>query len=128
MAWAEIRQGALRGVVLTLAVMALAMRLAIPQGFMLAGSETDAGPQLVICTGHGPLKTGPASPAEKSKPGSACVFAGHGAGAAPEPPPQIETAAFPATAGLPRAIPADLAPGRGLAAPPPPSLGPPPTV
>jgi hypothetical protein len=124
MAWADIRSSALRGVLLTLAVMALVMRVAIPQGFMTTPSA-QGGLELVICTGHGPLKSDPSAPAEKSKPDSACAFAGHGAGAAPGPSPLIEAAAFPVVRAQPRAIPADLAPGRGLAAPPPPSLGPP---
>jgi hypothetical protein len=127
MAWAETRSSAWRGVLLTLAVLSLVMRVAIPQGFMLSG-EGGAGPQLVICTGHGPLKSDPSAPAEKSKPGSACAFAGHGSGAATDPGPQIDAAAVFTTLTPARPLPADLAPGRGLAAPPPPSLGPPLTV
>jgi hypothetical protein len=127
MAWADSRSSALRGVLLTLAVMALAMRLAVPQGFMTAPSA-HGGPQLVICTGHGPLKSDPSGPAEKGKQGSPCVFAGHGGGATPEAAPQAPAATLFASEAPAGAIPADLAPGRGLAAPPPPSLGPPLTV
>lgn len=125
MAWADIRSSALRGVVLTLAVMALVMRVAIPQGFMLASPETGAGPQLVICTGHGPLKSDPTAPAGKTRPDSPCAFAGHGVGAAPQAAPAIQQLA-PVAIREPRlTLPRDAVPGRGLAAPPPPALGPP---
>jgi hypothetical protein len=127
MARADIRSGALRGVLLTLAVMALVMRVAVPQGFMTAPT-VQGGLELVICTGHGPLKTGPSAPAEKPRPEAACAFAGHGAGTAPEPLATVETIAFASPAEPARLVPADVAPGRGLAAPPPPSLGPPLTV
>lgn len=128
MAWADFRQVSGRGVLLALAVMALVMRVAIPQGFMLASPDAASGPQLVICTGHGPLKAGPVAPADKSRPDTPCVFAGHGAGAAPPTAPQAEALAFLSPAEPQRPIPGDALPGRGLAAPPPPSLAPPLTV
>lgn len=124
MSSAHIRSTALRGVLMTLAVLALVMRIAAPQGYMVQGSSV-GGVQLVICTGAGPLKSGPADPVDKSKTGGACAFAGQGSGAAPEPAPTVEPAAIAYTAMAEPVVPADLAPGRGLAAPPPPSLGPP---
>lgn len=124
---ARIRSGAWRGVLLTLAVLALVMRIAVPQGTMVSGPAQGTGLQLVICTGAGPMKA-PDAPAQKSTPDKACAFAGHGFGAAPEPAPQVEAAQFVAFVRPAGAVPADLTPGRGLAAPPPPSLGPPLTV
>jgi hypothetical protein len=123
---ARIRSGAWRGVLMTLAVLALVIRIGMPQGTMVSAPVEGTGFQLVICTGNGAMKT-PGAPADRSTPDKACAFAGHGSGAAPEPAPQVAAAQFIAfqPAG---AVPADLAPGRGLAAPPPPSLGPPLTV
>lgn len=127
MGLAAIRSGALRGVLLTLAALALVVRIAIPQGTMVSGPAGMTGLQLVICTGSGPMKA-PDAPAQKSTPDKACAFAGHGSAGAPEPAPQVETAQFTAFVQPAGAVPADLIPGRGLAAPPPPSLGPPLTV
>jgi hypothetical protein len=127
MAWAETRSSAWRGVLLTLAVLALVMRVAVPQGFMVSG-EAGSGPQLVVCTGHGPLKTDPSSPAGKSRPDSPCAFAGHGVGAAPQPAPAIQLVSRALPPEPHAALPVDAVPGRGLAAPPPPALGPPRTV
>jgi hypothetical protein len=121
---ARIRAEAWRGVLLTLAVLALVMRIAVPQGFMVA-SNTLGGAELVICTGSGPLKTAPDAPADKSKSDGACAFAGQGVGAAPEAPPALAAASFVGTVADKPIVRPDLAPGRGLAAPPPPSLGPP---
>jgi hypothetical protein len=84
---------------------------------------------IAICTGHGAaasvidLSGHPAKPSQ-SKPDAPCAFAGHGVVAAA---PVAALLASPIA--LPSAPPAlarfDLAPGRGLAAPPPPSQGPP---
>jgi len=107
------------------ALAALLFLLAVPPGVMVSG---DTG-GLVICTGHGPLELQAALPgrpgkAPDSAPRGACAFAGHAAAAvAPA------AHAFPAIAIALQPAPvtphADLAPGRGLAAPPPPSQGPP---
>ncbi len=111
-----------RGVAAFVAVLLLAVQLAIPPGFMVARGAD--GPSLVICTGHGPMmahQDAPAAPgkAPHSKSSPACPFAGHG-GAPLAPPTFIPTAVeTAATIGV------DLAPGRGLAAPPPPSHAPP---
>jgi hypothetical protein len=109
------------------AVLALVAQVIVPPGFMVARSG-DA-PTIVVCTGHGPWM---AMPEEASRPGKArpsdqnhsCVFAGHGAIA---PPPAVLAPAhaqmdYGVTPGAPIR---DLRPGRGLAAPPPPSRGPP---
>lgn len=120
----RIRLAAWRGVLLTLAVLALVVRISVPQGYMVQSTSVGSA-QLVICTGNGPLKIGHEAPADRSKSDGACAFAGHGVGAAPEPAPAIEAATFVRPTQAEPAVPADLTPGRGLAAPPPPSLGPP---
>ncbi len=107
-----------------LAMFALLLQLAVPQGFMLAD---DAGqPAIVICTGHGPLL----APRNQGLPGKApkqngpCAFAGHGATPTPAPmlaPVEVRFEAIDAAA----APSISATPGRGLAAPPPPSQGPP---
>jgi hypothetical protein len=110
-----------------LAMLALFLQLAAPQGFMLA---RDAGrPTIVICTGHGPLLApvddhGVPAKAPKSKPGAMCAFAGHGGAPTPTPVPVLAAIRFaPLTTLAPSTLSAT--PGRGLAAPPPPSQGPP---
>ena len=110
-----------------LAVLALLINVVVPQGTMVASAA--AGPALVICTGHGPMALpGPdGAPAQKGKAAGhdgTCAFAGHGLASAPPPLPPIARADF-APAPPVRLAAADLAPGRGLAAPPPPSHAPP---
>jgi hypothetical protein len=124
MGLARIRSGAWRGVLMTLAVLAVALRIAVPQGVMVS-APSQSGVQLVICTGAGPLKLAPHAPADTPRHEGACAFAAHGATAPPAPAPQVEAASYARFVQPAPAVHADLAPGRGLAAPPPPSLGPP---
>ncbi len=111
-----------------LALVAVALKGLTPPGFMVA--QTGSGFPLAICTGHGPLdlsgKTDPVH-GKKSSAEAPCAFAGH---AATAPPASV---ALNAAVGLVYLAPAmdrraDLVPGRGLAAPPPPSHGPPRSV
>ena len=107
-----------------LAALALLIQVLVPQGFMVNADH--GAPGLVICTGHGPLTLGQhdhsgKAPKSASNP---CAFAAHGGAAPPPSPTRLERLKFdPAPAVLARAF--DLVPGRGLAAPPPPSQGPP---
>jgi len=110
-----------------LALLALFVQGLAPPGYMVARQSGQA--TIVICTGHGPAFAeadvrghSPKSPT--SKPDAPCAFAGHGLVAGPPPAALIASpAAHPSP---PLARPSfDLAPGRGLAAPPPPSQGPP---
>lgn len=111
-----------------LVALALAVRLTAPTGWMLASS--DHGPRIVICTGHGAETLGgdpakaPAQQPDKSQD-HACVFAG--AHAASTPPAQTAPLAITSVAKTepPRVALLDQRPGQGLAAPPPPSQGPP---
>ena len=121
------RQGGWRGVFMTLAILALALKILVPQGFMVA--DRGALFPLVICTGHGPMLVLPEghdpSKTPEKKSDAPCAFAG-----SVTPP----TPSLVAAIAEPYALPAlriaairsnDTAPGRGLAAPPPPSHAPP---
>jgi len=119
--------GGLRRWAVGLALLALMLQGLTPPGFMLA--RQDGRATIAICTGHGAafsvidLTGHPAKPAQ-SRPDAPCAFAGHGLITAT---PIAALVASPiALPSAPPAIPRfDLAPGRGLAAPPPPSQGPP---
>ena len=109
------------------AFVALLVQAFVPQGFMV--SSVGGAPGIAICTGHGPLVSSldhgqPTKPAKPSHE-APCAFAGHGVGVTPSAGlagGDISPAFFAAAqvAHVP-----DLLPGRGLAAPPPPSQGPP---
>ncbi|WP_158915410.1 hypothetical protein [Caulobacter sp. S45] len=121
-------QGVWRGGLIALALIALFVRVIAPPGFMVSGAERAGAFPLVICTGQGPLTlwTGKDKAPARSHNDSACAFAGHTA--APPPPPL--NARLPARVALsaePGKRIAYLAPGLGLAAPPPPSHAPPTT-
>jgi hypothetical protein len=111
---------------IALATLALMLQVLVPQGFMVSASQ--GPPTLVICTGHGPLLStddhGHPAKAPKSTPDMPCGFAAHGAGAAP--PPTLPLYAAPVFAAAAPILPAVAqTPGLGLAAPPPPAVGPP---
>ncbi len=118
------RSGTERRWLYALAALALLVQVLVPQGFMASAGH--GAPGLVICTGHGPLTLGQhdhsgKAPKSASNP---CAFAVHGGAAPPPSLARLERLRFdPAPATLARAF--DLVPGRGLAAPPPPSQGPP---
>jgi hypothetical protein len=110
-----------------LAMLALAVNLLVPPGYMVAGAR------VILCTGYGPVAVtfdadgmphkAPVDSRSDHQP--LCGFAGHLA-------PLVPLLAAPAVlvrfavAQLPlAALSAGLAPGRGMAAPPPPSHAPP---
>ncbi len=122
------RSDGLRGVFLTLAVLALVLKVLVPQGYMV--SNKGDGFPLVICTGHGVQTVaganhdGSKAPLQK-KTDAPCAFAG---GVTPPAPSQLAVLSEPYATQADRIVdlrPRDLTPGRGLAAPPPPSQGPP---
>jgi hypothetical protein len=112
-----------------LVALALAVRLASPTGWMLAPGDGHGAPRLVICTGHGPLalQSHDRSPARAPVKSSdhACVFAGPAAPPAPSPMATVSAATEPVVATPAPPALSDQRPGHGLAAPPPPSHGPP---
>lgn len=125
-----------RAVFMTLAALAVVLKVMIPAGFMTAPDPRNGLPfALVLCTGDGAKLVQPGEAlgghqdknggADKSAHDTPCPFAGHGA-AAP-PPSAVVTAkvAFVAYAPVEPARVTYLAPGRGLAAPPLPARGPP---
>jgi hypothetical protein len=124
----------LRRVPVAAAMLALALQLMFPAGFMAADPGQAHGLPIVICTAQGQVSVNwdgavaADSGAHKSKvPGQSmagCPFAGHAAASAPPAPAIIATpVAFAAYLAPARAY--AVFPGRGLAAPPPPAIGPP---
>lgn len=115
------------GASVALALIALALQILVPPGFMVSSGPT---PTVVICTGHGSISGplddhGQQNKTPKDKSDHACPFAGHGG--APLAP-SLQSAAIGLSVvdvARPTGKLADLAPGRGLAAPPPPSHAPP---
>ena len=116
-----------RHLLAALALLALAFTIAVPPGFMVhAGSSFP----IVVCTGHGPATIafdghGRPTKAPANRSDHVCPFAGNGA------VPFAPNAAFagrplPVSHGIAVVLPIpDMVPGRGLAAPPPPSHAPP---
>ena len=111
-----------------LAFLALAFAILVPPGFMPTSDASGHGLAIVICTGHGPLiAPGNGAPDKKGAAhhDNSCAFAGHGVLDAP-PILAVQTLSHVRAGGLDsRPGGRDLTPGRGLAAPPPPSQGPP---
>ena len=118
-------RGMLRPGLFVLALLALCIQVLIPPGFMVrSGADTAS---LVICTGHtSPVALDPHHPGKTSKSdnNAPCLFAGHGLAAAP-PTTQASIAPNLAAILATRAAYDAPAPGRGLAAPPPPARAPP---
>jgi hypothetical protein len=110
-----------------LALLALFLQGVTPAGFMLA--RDDGRATIVICTGHGAATSladlaGHPAKSPKSQTDAPCAFAGHGVAASPPLAALIARPIGRRSAPL-AAARFDLTPGRGLAAPPPPSQGPP---
>jgi len=112
--------------------MALVMRVLIPSGFMM-GEASSGAFAIVICSPDGKQTVsadwadpagGEKAPSDTRKHDAPCVFAGHGL--ADAPPPAMPAAPVRLTlAPAPASPQRHVAPGRGLAAPPPPATGPP---
>ena len=116
-----------RNAFLTLAALALALKVLLPAGFMV-----DTGARafsIVICTAEGTTVVhqngAPAGPASKQQHDAPCAFAGHGTGAVAPSLAAPMAAAYAAYVAPSAAAISGLAPGRGLAAPPLPARGPP---
>jgi len=114
-------------VMIALAFIALAFAIVVPPGFMTVGQPTGQGLAIVICTGHGPLQLDQTPdhkvPPGKTKASAACPFA---ANVTPPLPPALAVVERRAPISVvASASDRNQAPGRGLAAPPPPATGPP---
>jgi hypothetical protein len=120
--------GPWKGLGALIALLSLVVGVLSPPGFMMAARG--GAPTVIICTGHGPaaMPMGQAGSGQhhggKSSHGGVCPFAGHGLTTAPPTMAGVVQATIALEAGSARRE-VDLAPGRGLAAPPPPSRGPP---
>ena len=136
MAFASSTRGWVSRVFVTLTVLALAVRFAIPAGIMLEKPAEDGDlPALVLCTSAGmitvkadgygiPGKTDPAKHDDSGKSGEPCVFAAIAVNAAPPAPAVLDLPA-PVAVPVPFWAAVQQRPGEGLAAPPPPAPGPP---
>lgn len=125
--------GLMRHVWLTMATLAIALKIIIPPGFMAGPPAADLPFALVLCTAQGAMvvEAGDAAvphgdqdtaPAAMDAP---CLFAGLAAAA---PPPVLTDAGavqFVAYDFRPQSAAPGLAPGRGRPAPPLPARGPP---
>ena len=126
-----------------IALLALLVRAVVPGGYMLASAETPGGRYLIVqlCDGHaGPAKainldTGEQIDAadiskdgpEDSQPGQPpCVFAGTASVALPVVTSEPAGIVIQRNAAVTTSH--SVRPGRGIAAPPPPSTGPPPAI
>lgn len=122
-----------------IALLALLVRVFVPDGFMLASAETAQGRYLVVkfCDGHPgatqivDLDTGKRvdpkdlhkSPGKQDSSKQPCAFAGAPVFAAPVG--AIEPINFLSPVEHIRFVEGHVRPGRGIAAPPPPATGPP---
>ena len=126
--------GLMRHVWLTMATLAIALKIIIPPGFMAGPPSNDLPFALVLCTMQGAtvVGAGDALPAHEdgqdqtqAAQDAPCLFAGLTAAA---PPPVLTDAGaieFVAYDFRPQTVAPDLTPGRGRPAPPLPARGPP---
>ena len=120
-----------------IALLAMLVRAIVPAGYMLAEADTPNGRYLVVqmCDGHGAaqvvdLDTGELLDASKlpgksdsKTSGTPCVFATSAPMASPVA--AAESIVFQREFAADFVVVLSVAPGRGIAAPPPPSTGPP---
>lgn len=125
-----------------IALLAMLVRAVVPAGYMLAEAETAAGRYITVdfCDGHGAVKRvldldtrkllDPSQIPVSDHAGKAqhapCVFAA----VAPLAPPIVaaQPVEFVVSQDIDFDVVRDRRPGRGIAAPPPPSTGPPATI
>jgi hypothetical protein len=112
-----------REMVFLLAMLALALQVVVPPGYMVGGGA-DGPARIVICTAHGAVNAavdlgGSKAPAHGKTPPMPCAFAGHAAPvslASPTPSVIVPWVSLTST-DLPTTTRTFV--GRGLAAPPP---------
>jgi len=119
-----------RRICMIAAFLALALQLMFPPGYMAAEPGQAHGFPIVICSAQGQtvVDWGVGGAAHKTAPAhktnAACPFAGHSvATGAPAPVVVATPVAF--AHAIETVAPYAVFPGRGLAAPPPPAIGPP---
>jgi hypothetical protein len=103
------------------ALAAMILRALLPAGLMV---EPVQG-KLVICTGQGPLTQTPDDHGKAPAPDAPCLFVAHAQTAAPPEPAVLALIDFPLAVATVHGRSETIVPGRGLAAPPPPSHAPP---
>jgi hypothetical protein len=113
---------------LTLAVLALVLKVAIPAGYMV-DARAGGAPAIVLCTAQGAVTIAAhddhnKAPA-KSTHDAPCAFAGHGAAFVAAEPATLALVEHAVYAPALLASVAEAVPGRGLSAPPLPARGPP---
>lgn len=124
-----------RQVCMTLAVLAIVMKVLIPPGFMAGAPTNDLPFQIYLCTAQGgvaiqsgealPHGNDPAKAPANAAHDSPCAFSGHALGAPPPSVADTPAAAFLAYLAPAPSLSPDLIPGRGLTGPPLPARGPP---
>ena len=116
-----------RRVCMTLAVLALVIKVAVPAGYMVE-TTADGAPVMVLCTAQGAVMVegygAPARPSQATHD-APCAFTGHGAAFVATGPLTVGAVEHVAYARLALAPAIEAVPGRGLAAPPLPARGPP---
>ena len=123
---ANIRRGGTSISFLTL--IAFVLSAMIPQGFMVGRADAGRAPTVMICTGHGAIAVAspfaPKAPA-KGKGDAPCAYAGHAAPTTLAESLKATSAPYDVVLLLASPRLSSTRPGLGLAAPPPPSQGPP---
>lgn len=116
---------------MTLAALALVLKVLIPVGFMSAPDRNGLPFAVVICSSQGAKMVAPgeALSGEHEAPSDQghepCPFAGQGVAAPPPNALLVAEIEFAVPSGDAPARAVQPTPGRGLAAPPPPARGPP---
>lgn len=122
----------LRRALMIAAFLALALQLMFPAGFMAAEPGRAHGFPIVICSAQGQTVADwgalaahdAGSKKAPAKTVAGCPFAGHAVASDP-PAPALLSAPVVFAANPAPTRPYPVFPGRGLAAPPPPAIGPP---
>jgi hypothetical protein len=106
----------------------MAVRALVPTGYMAAPATLGGGLIVTICTGHGAVEAPVTLGGKSTQHGDGkthdapCAFAAVAHLAAPD---LISLPLTGRSASVLQTAPAQVMPGRGLAAPPPPATGPP---
>jgi hypothetical protein len=139
MMWLNHMQQRCKRVAYVLAALALAVQALVPTGYMIGKGARDQAIAITLCTVTGNVtaflssdgqivetKPGSDTPHDSGEEGtSLCGFAAQSVAAFSPLQPSVEPQPFDASAATAQSYTSIAAPGRGLAAPPPPKTGPP---